>query len=98
MKLNNIYKYIKIIRVYNPPQAKFMVENLQFADIKEIPITVIGGLILIAIILLALGSVLLGGEEKDHNKDFIEKLKEKEKKLKEKEEHLREIEKQLRGG
>ena len=77
-----------------------MVENLQFANIKEMPVTIIVGLILIGIILLILGSVLINANagQNDHNKNFVNKLREKEKQLKDKEEKLREIEKQLRGG
>ena len=77
-----------------------MVESLPFSDIKEMPSTIIGGLILIGIILLILGAVLVNVNtgQNDHNKDFANKLREKEKKLRDKEEKLREIEKQLRGG
>ena len=59
-----------------------MVENAGFIDIKELPITVIGGLILIAAILIVLGLVLLNGDKNDKDKNFLDKLKEKEQKLK----------------
>lgn len=74
-----------------------MVENAGFTDIGELPITIIGGLLLIAFLLLILGAELLSAEQNGHDTDFVHKLKEKEHKLKEKEEHLKEIEKQLRG-
>lgn len=73
-----------------------MVENLRFIDTKDGPFTILGGLLLLAAILLVLGFAIINAKSEEKDEDFLNKLKEKEQKLKEKEEKLKAIEKQLK--